>query len=175
MIRAVILGGAKGVWQEYHEALRLGPFDAVIAVNAAGRDHKGRVDHWVTYHPGLMPRWARHRARAGKPAAEAYWTASGPDVAPRRGNIAFRTVPRCGGSSGLLAVSVARAIGAGRIVLCGVPMDPDAEHFDRDGRWRDGAVLRKQWPVAELGGVVKSMSGWTAAALGTPSSEWLAQ
>lgn len=73
------------------------------------------------------------------------------------------------GSSALLGVLSAISQGYKKIVLCGCPMEgksawtPSYKVFQRG--W-----IRKSKEVAPF---VRSMSGWTASFLGSPSKEWI--
>lgn len=79
------------------------------------------------------------------------------------------------GSSGLFAVKVAlKDYGFDRVILCGIPMDADACHYNRISPWRAADRHRKGWEQARrhLVGKVRSMSGWTRDFLGD-AREWL--
>lgn len=73
------------------------------------------------------------------------------------------------GSSALLGVQAALAMGYRRIILCGCPL---AGKNDKGGSYES---FRKGWEarVKELDGRVRSMSGWTRDFLGAPTEEWL--
>jgi hypothetical protein len=175
VIRALVLGGATGVWEELEQARALFEPDMVVAVNHAGRDYAGRLDHWATYHADLLPGWIAQRAEAGREAAGHYWTAIYKGQKPRVPKLPFQFAEVTGGSSGLLGTMCARIAGADRIVLCGIPMDPEREHFHKPGAWAEALKYRKAWQDAlgEIQHSVRSMSGWTAQLLGNPSEDWL--
>lgn len=175
MIRAVVLGGATGVWQELDHARALFEPDMVLAVNHAGRDYPGRLDHWATYHADLLPGWIAQRQAAGLAPAGHYWTAIYKGQKPRVPNLPFQFAEVTGGSSGLLGTMCALIAGADRVVLCGVPMDPEREHFHKAGAWDEALKYRKAWQdeLGEIRDRVRSMSGWTADLLGKPTWEWL--
>ena len=86
-----------------------------------------------------------------------------------------------GGSSGLLAVTVALELGKEnqdqlRIVLAGVPMDPAAGNFRAPSvPWAEATVYHPAWEerAEALKKNVRSMSGWTAELLGKPTAAWL--
>jgi hypothetical protein len=172
---AVVIGGGAGVWAELDTAqAMIGMHDPVIiAANHAGRDYPGAVDHWATMHPDLMQRWIRDRAvAAGRPPAGQLWHARHRQ-SPMPGSM---PVESWGGSSGLLCVKIALDLGFRRVILCGVPMDQNACHYDRPGKkWTEAAQYRAAWErrVRDIGGRVRSMSGWTAKLLGMPTKEWL--
>ncbi len=169
MLTALILGGASGVWEEAAEARRLFTPGLLIATNHAGRDNPEPVDHWVSFHVELFPRWIAERARKGLPPAGQLWTAQ------RRiaTDLDVRRVANWGGSSGLLAVTVALELGCERIVLCGVPLDASA-HYDSPESWREFGNYRKAFITRQTQmTAVRSMSGWTRQLLGAPTGEWL--
>lgn len=173
MSTAVVLGGADCVWCDLDAAMRLGRIDVVVAVNHAGRDYRGRVDHWATFHPELLPTWIEARRALHLPDVSSFWS-----VTPRKGHpeLPLSIVEDWGGSSGLIGAQVALMV-ASHVVLCGVPLDPDAAHFDKAGRWDEALRHRKTWErrAKSLDRRVRSMSGWTAELLGRPSVEWLAE
>ena len=75
------------------------------------------------------------------------------------------------GSSALLGVQAAiQRLGYERIVLCGCPLR-GKNHAGNDYNldFSRGWIARR----AELGGKVRSMSGWTQEFLGGPTEEWL--
>lgn len=171
MIRALVLGGARCMWRDVEKARSLASFDLVIACNSAYRDWPGQVDHAVSFHAELLPHWTAVRQEAGRPDAGAFWTARG-HVAPP--GLPMRFVEQWGGSSGLLAAQVAMEV-AERAVLCGIPLDPDDEHFDRRGPWPDAVIHRRAWEAHrfDLVDKVRSMSGWTRNLLGPVDDTFL--
>lgn len=169
-VRALVLGGANTLEADRREALELFTPDLVIACNHAARDEPGRVDHWVTMHPDLLPLWSRARTAAGLPPAGRYWHAR-----HRLCPIEATPIESWGGSSGLLCVAVAFELGCSHIVLAGVPMVKTFRHFDDKRPWAEAA---QYWPAWERKAVamrhrVRSMSGWTRNLLGPPTEEWL--
>lgn len=176
MTLAVVLGGAAGVWEELARARRLAEPDCVVAVNHAGRDYPGRVDHMCSYHVTLLPRWIDDRRAAGRAPPGTIWTARilGRCIALRRLGLPVQEIAAHGGSSGLLGALVAARV-ADKAILCGVPMDAESEHYDKTGAWTACRVHRPAWlqRAPELKGRVKSMGGWTAKLLGMPDAEWV--
>lgn len=170
-MRAVVLGGADNVWSDLEAARRLCTFDLVVAVNAAFRTYPGEIDAAVTFHTDLLPTWIEQRRAAGFPDARTYWSSRGQRAIP---GMTINTVPAWGGSSGMIGAEVGIAL-ATHVVLCGIPMDPAAEHFDRPGAWQEALHHRHAWEAhaEELRTKVRSMSGWTAGLLGEPTAEWL--
>ena len=166
--RALVLGGAKSVWQDAERALEMAEFDAVIATNDAGARWSGRLDHWCTLHREKLPRWEKERRLRGYPGGYVRW-----------GHAADKRVDRVTtdwrGSSGLFAVKVAIELGYSRIVLAGVPMAADGAHFFSDEAWTAARGYLSAWNVRakEMAGRVRSMSGWTARLLGEVDERWL--
>jgi hypothetical protein len=175
MTTAVVLGGATAVWDELVAAQALCRFDVVVAVNHAGRDYDGPIDHWASYHAALLPKWIDERRNKGRSPAGTLWTATyhGQSLG-RRVNLKFQTLEGTGGSSGFLGARIALRF-AERVVLCGVPMDPAREHYDKAGAWKECERYRQTWVdgAASFTGRVRSMSGWTADLLGRPTAGWV--
>lgn len=167
---AIVLGGAASVWDELAAALDLAPDAVMVACNHAARDLDGRLDHWVTMHPELLPMWIKARASAGRPPAGQLWSAR-----HRPSPVPVNTIPTVGGSSGLLSAMVALKVGADRVMLCGIPIHQNGRHYDRSVRWIEArqylAAWTKQLPV--LAGKVRSFGGETGKMLGTPTKDWL--
>lgn len=174
MRSAVVLGGSSTVWSDLARAEELngGPFEIVIAVNQAAVEYDGDLAAMCSFHAELLPHFADLRREAGRPDAGAFWTERGHYAPP---GLPINFVEPWGGSSGLIAAQVGMLV-ADRVVLCGVPLEPSAEHFDRPGAWDDAIRHRKAWEdhADELRGKVRSMSGWTAAFLGEPTVDRLA-
>lgn len=145
----------------------------LIAVNHAARDFPGDVDHWATFHADLMPKWIEARRTAGRSPAGALWTGN---HRAQPAGLRMQRTANWGGSSGLLAVSMALTIGCDPIVLCGIPLDHEQGHFDNPKKWRDAVNYRKGWVDHKIEMAnTRSMSGWTRGLLGAPSPEWLAE
>ncbi|MDO8616901.1 MAG: hypothetical protein Q7T33_14395 [Dehalococcoidia bacterium] len=182
MINAIVIGRAAGVWEEVAALQAMAKFDATVVVNRAAVDYPGKVDHWVSYHAGLLAHWAELRRARGLPDAANYWATT---YRGRRvgGEPAFPPLRRMrcdGGSSGLVGVLVALdgdGAGADRVALAGIPMDPARGHYDAAGEWKEALVYRGAWVrvAGRMAGRVRSMSGWTMEFLGgqPPTREWL--
>lgn len=171
---ALVVGGARNV------AYDLGCFhclgskpDAVIVCNDIGALCDS-FHHWVTLHP---EKWAyflmQRRQRGFADTAATLWS-------DRYTYCSFvsklNVLPdyQPSGLTGLYAVKLAKAIGATKIVLAGVPMDQSGHVLPGHGHWineerRLGWLNRRK----ELRDV-RSMSGWTRQLLGYPTQEWLA-
>lgn len=170
---ALLLGGANSLHADMDAATTLFQPDLIIATNDAGRDWPRKVDHWVSFHCEQFPRWLKEREKLGHPAGAKLWTGQ------RRGVMAhldIERVPNWGGSSGLLAVAVGLEVGVDHMVLCGIPLTPEGEHYNKPGRWTDAGNYRRGWLTHKhlMGNHVRSMSGWTRQQFGAPTQEWLA-
>ena len=172
MLTALVLGGAECVRTDAERALAMFAPDAVFAVNNIGIVWPGRLDYWVTLHPGpVEDDWVgieaamRRRLAAGlnRPQTWGHKAAKGID----------RHTPDWAGSSGLLAVKVARLEGFDRIVLAGVPMD-NRRHYYGDKPWSHNTIFRRAWERRrlEIAPFVRSMSGLTKEMFGEPTPEW---
>lgn len=166
----LILGGADTLAADREAAFALFEPDVIIACNHAARDEPGRVDHWVTMHPEQLPRWIEARKAKGFAPAGRYWHAR-----HRISPVEATPIESWGGSSGLLCVVVAFAIGCQRVVLAGVPMVKMSRHYDDPRPWMEA---RQYWPVwerrrAQMQPRVRSLSGWTRDLLGPPTREWI--
>lgn len=176
-LTAFVLGGAECIWADLESAQSLCSPDIVVAVNDIGIDYPGRIDHWVSYHSDFLGKWSRQRAERGLPDIQNYWTGKGgPTKAAPKGT---KTVNAIGGSSGMLATFAALKSGATKVILCGIPMDAEMPHYHNHKKskpWTDALKYHKHWKAAaqdEFRDRVRSMSGWTATLLGTPTREWL--
>ena len=174
---ALILGGADCLKADMEQALALFTPTIIIAVNNAGFDYPGPLDHWVTMHPDKMPEWVKKRRANGYPGAGTLWR---PRHRQPGGNLEMRECPSWGGSSGLFAIAVCRLglKGPGteyRAVLAGVPMQAERAHYDNPKPWNDCQHYLSSWKthLPQINGKVKSMSGWTREILGAPDQGWL--
>ena len=158
---------------DFRRAKKLHPDPVIIAVNEAGRDHEGQLDHWASMHSDILARLVKERARAEKTPAGSLWLPRHISAPPE---LQTRRAPSWGGSSGLLAVAVAFELGFTRILLCGVPLERSGAHYFNTKRlWDDAARYRPAWQknLEIMRDKVKSMSGWTAELLGQPDKAWL--
>ncbi len=184
----LVIGRGKGVWEEIEQAKRLCAFDQVVAINRIGVDYPDKINHWASFHANrffakIVMRggfqiddsdWVRLRRAKGYPDADYYWTST--KTAYRIGNSPLRTVECEGGSSGLIGVMVALYVGGTRVVLAGIPMAQEYEHYDHPGPWIEAKDYRKAWlDVLPKLRNVRSMSGWTKELLGAPTEDWLAK
>lgn len=173
-----VLGGGPGVWADLQGAREaLGPETGVLACNDAGAAYSGPLRAFCTLHPAKLPAWLHARQAAGHPApAETFAHKAMPGVGTvlnhRRHWPGGLDVPRSG-SSGLFAAQVALAIGANRIVLCGIPMSVEVNAF-HGAKWMAAVHYRRAWDIARpvLLPACRSMSGWTREILGAPTLQW---
>jgi hypothetical protein len=174
-MKALVLGGANTLHADEAAARAMGfEPDFIVATNHAGRDREGPVEHWCSFHQDLFPMWLKARREAGRPDPGQLWTCS-PGPRPPGLDLSMRRAANWRGSSGLLAVTVALELGATHVVLCGVPLTREAEHYDKPGLWRDAGNYRKGWidHASDMAGRVRSMGGWTGNLLGAPDPAWL--
>lgn len=177
--RAIVIGGGECIWTDVRalEELIGHEWDGlVIAANDVGVVWPRPLHHWATLHPEKFKKWQEQRRKNGLPEAGRLWS--------RRGRTGSHStvVPWAGGSSGMLAVTVARELGCTRIVLCGVPMTR-TPHFQESvvhprGRvWSSADTHWRSWTKPEvlehMRPYVRSMSGRTQQLLGAPTREWL--
>lgn len=161
------LGGADGLDDEIAVARKICAPDVIVAANRAGVDYE--CDHWVTNHPEKMPRWIMERDYRMK--MPSLWTSNEktPDA------VKFNRIrPSLNGSSGLLAVQVALAMGCDKVVLCGIPLDSRSHYYD-DSAWNDSRKFRAAWYEFKpfMAGRVRGLSGFTADLLGVADADWL--
>ena len=126
----------------------------------------------VSLHPNKLDAWLALRRKAGLPQPEQIWGRykhAYPEVTHDTENIYQ------GGSSGLLAVQVARREGHERIVAVGIPMTIEGGHYVRHEKWDAAIRARPAWEKCknDLAPYFRSMSGWTAEIFGEPDEEWL--
>ena len=159
----LIVGGSRRAIEEAQLAHKLLLIDAVIAVKRVGAVWPGNLLAWVTLHPDTFHELLCKRQEAGFPTVEDVWCST-------PGIPGFRWFPEKGGTSGLLAVHIAKEVyGFDRIVLAGTPID-ESGYFDRPGslaglhRYRDAWTRCKSY----LAPHVRSMSGWTQEEFGSP-------
>lgn len=168
-LTALCLGGANTLDADRKAALALFTPDLIVACNHAGRD-AAHVDHWVTMHPELFPRWIADRRAKGLPDAGRLWS-----VKHRPSPVECERLTSEGGSSGMFCIQVALHLGCTHIVLSGIPLDKHAEHYDYAGKWMDAPRYRANWTryASVMAGRVRSVSGWTRDLLGAPDERWL--
>lgn len=183
---ALCLGGASCVWDDVDAWLTLygKPWDGlVIAANDIGAHWPGRLDHWVSLHPSRLTDWTALRRENNMPeCSPGRWGQECYQSSLDGAVVDYRIMPWPGGSSGMFAAQVARAIDCQKVVLCGIPITrtphfaETKEFFHKEwlaavGHWRGWgrAVEDKRIDPTWL----RSMSGKTLELLGAPSVPWL--
>lgn len=170
-VAIVICGGGK----PFAEAER-----AFDLVKCYGRDYEvlvgndmiakfgGPVDHACTLHPDKLSMWIGERRTNEYPAPGRIWS-----------HRPFTNVTDWtrdwNGSTGLFCVKVARELGFTHVILCGVHMSPDSNHFVRGARWDacDGFLNGWRMRLPVLRPYVRSFGGWTREQFGLPTPQWL--
>jgi len=162
--RLIITGAAPDVLVDIAAVPRVCEYD-LMAIGPDAADKYGwPIKYVATYHPEDLPEIRRRRERRG-------------------GNTDYRVVShkpgegidivgphhKPSGSSALLGALTAIRLGYDRIVLAGCPMT------GKNAKGRNYGDYRRGWETSleELGGRVRSMSGWTAELLGRPTDEWI--
>lgn len=183
-MKAIVLGCAASVHDDYKAATKLFKPDFVVAVNDVGMDWPDYIDHWASCHIQNFPNWILQRASNGFEAAGQLWTNDTkiPHLSPAQKSLGYKGAPYFEGSSGALGVSVAKAVMAengvsekdARIVLCGLPLTNGPHYYggEHDFTWEKQYQSRWQQNQDKLTNV-RSMSGWTADLLGKPTKAWL--
>lgn len=126
------------------------------------------LDHAVTLHPDKMPMWRSARLVKGLNDPPRQWC--------HRSYEGFSDWTRdWQGSSGLLCLKIARELGYTHIILCGIPMTIEAQHFLRHRDWNAAQGFVRGWRRREhkLKEFVRSLSGWTREVYGEPTEAWL--
>ena len=170
---AILIGGAERAIADYNVACNLCralDLDAtVFAANDMIELFPGRIDHAVTLHPEkLKVQWIPGRERNGYPKPGEVW-------AHRWYDCVTKWTKDWGGSSGLLMIKIAREMGFRKVILCGVPMTVEDNHFRRGQPWTAAHGFRRAWgrQIRDLKPFVRSFSGWTAEQFGNPTPGWL--
>lgn len=169
---AFVLGGANTLDDDLWRAMTLCKPDTMIMTNHTARDWPGEVAHMVTLHPELVGGWLEERRAKGLSDPKNLWTSNKKNLPPE---FEFHQVESWDGSSGLLSVTIALHLCYDKVVMCGVPLDKNAAHYDCAEIWKDAPRYRHSWLKRrkEMQDKVKSMSGWTQKLLGAPTMDWL--
>lgn len=173
-MKAIILGGAKCVYEDVLAAKAFFEPDLYIAINDIGAFYP-QVDHWVSKHPMKFREWKKIREMNGHKPVASFWTARG----RRTGDLTFiKIIDSVLGGGGLLAARVAvHALGCTKVILCGVPLQPNGDHFNMIGKqWKEASLYRKGWEKEpNLRPHLRSLCGWTREVFGAPTVEWANQ
>jgi SAM-dependent methyltransferase len=168
---AVVVGGGGDPLAEVEKARELcaasGARPVFFVINDMIPNFPGEIVA-VTLHPTKLREWLRDRTAKGHPSPTAIW-------AHRKGEGVTNVIDDWSGSSGLFSVHIARHLGFDRILLCGVPMAPEGNHFLRRVRWNAAFAFRKGWErrKPEIAPYVRSFSGWTRDLLGAPDAAFI--
>ena len=127
------------------------------------------VENAVTLHPDKLKLWLSGRRAAGLNEPEKVWAHRNYEGAVTHWTRDWS------GSTGLFCVKVARELGFVHIILCGVHMTVEGNHFVREQPWNAALNFRRGWTahMKELKPYVRSYGGWTREHLGEPTEEWL--
>lgn len=169
---ALVIGSGRCVWDDLHAAAGLGLSPVVVAVNDFIVYAPGTLAHAVSHHPDKLALWAELRRkvpRKGKTASqvEPFVThSSNPGPGVQR---VWRQY-HADGSSSLMAVRIALALGHEPVLVCGVPLDVGGYVWadPREETPQDFRRYRKAWDKArvELEGRVRAPSGYLRDLLG---------
>lgn len=173
---ALCIGGASGVQDDWTRALGVFEPDIIVACNDAMTIWPGRLDAVVTLHPEKLSGWREQRRANGYPEAVRFLVHG--DFVPEWAELVEFRFPGQGdsGSSGLFMLKAALIdLGADMAVLAGVPLSRTAHFFDNKA-WEAANGYHAVWEALrpEYKSRIRSMSGWTAHHLGSPSKKWLA-
>ena len=170
---ALVVGGGGDPLSEYSAARAMcehaGKSVATLVCNDTLTIFPDVVDYAGTLHPDKMHGWERERVKNKLPMPfGSIWC--------HRSYLGFSNNTRdWQGSSGLFMTKVALEAGFTHIILCGVPMEVEADHIIRHKPWHAAPGFIRGWQrhMIELKPFVRSMSGWTQQQLGAPTSLWI--
>jgi len=170
---AIVMCGGGDPFEEYITALELcKEADRTVTI-FAGNDMIEKFPHDITHacslHPDKFQLWLPRRRAAGFNEPQFVW-------AHRNYESSVTHWTRdWAGSTGLFCTKVAREMGFTHVVLCGVHMLVESNHFVRKVPWNNALGFRKGWNAhyRELQPYVRSMGGWTLEKFGAPTVEWL--
>jgi|HubBroStandDraft_6_1064221.scaffolds.fasta_scaffold00056_25 predicted O-methyltransferase YrrM len=171
---AIVVGGGKDVWAELEAARQLcresGRSWKLFVVNDAIMHLNDEVEAFVTLHPARIGAWLAEREKRGYSRPKEVWA----HEKPAHSGV-DRVINKSRGSSGLVAVHVARHLKYDKILLAGVPMSMDSDHFIRKKKWAAAETFKSGWHEAksEIAPYVRSMSGWTRQQFGAPDPAFL--
>jgi hypothetical protein len=164
---AIVLGSGRSAWTDLRA---LGPREApVFAVNDM-IVFAPAIEHAVSHHAEKLQHWnaLRTRASARRPRESGitvHSSAAGPGI----DKVWLKL--RGDGSSALLAVRIALALGYQPVTVCGVPLDAGGYLWSdpyTDDPVYDFARYRAAWERAEpeFKGRVTAVSGWLSGLFG---------
>ena len=170
---AIVVCGGGNPFAEYEQAMAL--------VRASGKQHRvfagnDQIEHFpdhlhdaVTLHPDKLPRWLERRTFAGRSSPERIWSHR------NTGGRNTHWTKDWAGSTGLFCVKIAREQGFTHIILCGVHMSPESDHFVRKTPWNAATGFMRGWlgHMTELKPYIRSFGGWTERQFGRPDLPWV--
>lgn len=169
---AVVICGGGDPFAEAERALDLcavaGRSTTVIVGNDMIGKWKGHVHHACTLHPDKLSMWTGERITNGLAPADHVW-------AHRPFSGVTDHTRDWSGSTGLFCVKVARELGFVHVLLCGVHMSRESNHFVRGVPWVHAENFLRGWEqnLDHLKPYVRSFGGWTREQLGLPDPVWL--
>jgi hypothetical protein len=170
---ALVVGGGGDPLSEYGAARAMceaaGKSVATFVCNDTLMIFPDVVDYAGTLHPDKMHGWQRERLKNKLPMPFG-------QIWCHRDYVGFSHSTRdWQGSSGMLMMKVALETGHSHVILCGIPMEIDADHIFRHQAWHAATGFIRGWRrhMNEIRPYVRSMSGWTMTELGYPSFMWL--
>lgn len=171
---AIVVCGGGDPLAEYNEVVSRCVINELPYRTFCGNDMIAEFPHQIdvagTLHPDKLHLWLTKRTSYDRDAPKMIY-------AHRPFNNVTHWTRDWQGSTGLFLVKIAREMGHTHIVLCGVPMTVEANHFVRHEPWKACHGFRRGWTshVVELKNYVRSYSGWTQELFGAPTDEWLIQ
>jgi hypothetical protein len=170
----VVCGGGKP-FEEYAVARELcAKADRNVTI-FAGNDMIEKlpddIAHAVSLHPDKLQLWLPGRRASGLNDPDKVWAHRNYEGAVTHWTRDWS------GSTGLFCVKIARELGFVHVILCGVHMTVEGNHFVRDKPWVAALGFRRGWiaRLKDLQPYVRSYGGWTREQLGAPTEEWLRQ
>ena len=149
--RLLILGDGRSLWEDVE---KYGEPEDVMAVNLSGCFYREPLTHWVTCHGEMFDPWFVIKRCGNRPPTHT-----------KLGRPADYQWPIIyGGSSGMLTILIALAMGYEDITLAGMPFDDHGHFYDPPYHGRGNTNFKAIWDTARdnwFQGKVKSLSGLT--------------
>lgn len=170
---AIVMCGGGDPFAEYEIARDLCAKAERNVTIFAGNDmiekFPGEITHAVSLHPDKFQLWLPRRCTAGFNTPANVWAHRNYDLHVTHWTRDWQ------GSTGLFCVKVARECGFTHIILCGVHMTVEGNHFVRGKPWNAALGFQRGWTarLRELQPYVRSNEGWTYEQFGAPTEEWL--
>jgi len=170
---AVVMCGGGDPFAEWELAKALcdcaGKVVSVFAGNDMIEHFPHDIDHAITLHPDKLRLWLPRRKSKGFNDPPKIWAHRNYE-----GSVTNWTRD-WSGSTGLFCVKVARECGFVHIIVCGVHMTVEGDHFVRKQPWTSALGFKRGWMArtTELRPYLRSMGGWTQKEFGAPTEDWL--